>query len=281
MSEKIRLIDVGARGGIHSRWIPFYEMLDVLAFEPDKKECAALNLKKYPYPIRFLPTALGAQNNQQAILYICKQPGCSSVLKPNNTFCNQFPYGPAMEVIDEYPVILNRMDMACADFQPDIIKIDIQGTELDVLKGAGQLLEDTLAIELEVGFVPQYIGQALFPEIDIFLREQGFMLRGLRRTYWRTKATQRHAFGGQLIHGDAFYIQTDRINCPKGHIILSAYHQYDLLAYYGATQLIPKKSMFIRFLSLLLSRYPNTNLRRLIDKIRPNNATDWHDPDFF
>ena len=52
MNEIVRLLDVGARGGIDSRWRPFYENIDVLAFEPDPEECASLNSKSFPYFFR-------------------------------------------------------------------------------------------------------------------------------------------------------------------------------------------------------------------------------------
>jgi FkbM family methyltransferase len=281
MSDKIQLIDVGARGGIDSRWIPFYDMLEILAFEPDPEECAKLNSEQHPYSIQFLPAALGAQDGQQATLFICRQPGCSSLLRPNMELCGEYFYGPSMEVVREFKTILKRMDTVCGDFKPDIVKVDTQGTELDVLQGAGNMLETTIAVEIEVEFVPQYLGQALFSEIDLFMRQQGFSLRGLRRSYWRTKAAQLHSYGGQLIHGDALYLRHDQMNCQKGHIILSAYRQYDLLSHFGAVHLIPKAPLLLRFVSKLLSRYSNRELRRFVDKLCPRSATDWHDPDFF
>ena len=99
------------------------------------------------------------------------------------------------------------MDSVCGDVQPDVIKVDTQGTELDILKGAGSLLDKTLAVELEVERVHQYHDQPLFAEIDMFMREKGFTLRSLRRTYWRTMADKHvHSGGGQIVHGDALYI---------------------------------------------------------------------------
>lgn len=192
-----------------------------------------------------------------------------------------YPYGKEMEVVGEYPITLNRMDTVCGDFQPDVMKIDTQGTELYVLQGAGRLLDSAIAVELEVEFVPQYHGQPLFSDVDFFMRQQGFTLRGLKRTYWRTKTDHVHSDGGQIIHGDALYLRNDRMNCQKGHIILSAYRQYDLLTHFGALHLIPGKSLFFRLASRLLSRYSNRGLRRLVDQLRPAVATDWHDPDFF
>lgn len=186
-----------------------------------------------------------------------------------------------MEVVGELPMTLRRMDAVSGDFTPDVLKIDTQGTELDVLRGAGHLLDSVLAVEMEVEFVPQYLGQALFSEVDQFMRQQGFTLRALRRSYWRTKADHKHSYGGQIMHGDALYLRPERMNCQKGHVILSAYRQYDLLANFGASHLIPGTSLGIRIASRLLSRYSNRELRRLVDSLRPADATDWHDPDFF
>ena len=281
MDSKIRLIDVGARGGIDPRWKPYYKHLEVVAIEPDPEECNALNSKRFPYPVRFLPVALGAQDGDKATLFICKSPGSSSLLKPNMELCSAYPYGSEMEVVNLIPMTLNRIETVCTDFQPDVIKVDTQGTELDILRGAGHRLDNALAVELEVEFVPQYQGQALFADVDTYMRQQGFLLRGIRRTYWRTKANYAHPYGGQIIHGDALYLRPDRLNCPKGHIILSAYRQYDLLAYFGATQLIPREPIMIRLISRLLSSYSNRAMRRFVDRVRPTEATDWHDPDFF
>src|ERR1017187_7253636 len=110
MNDKIRLIDVGARGGIHPRWKPFYQNLEVVAFEPEPEECAALNSQSHPYLVRFIPAALGAQDGQQATLFICQEPGYSSLLRPNAELGRMFPYGEAMKVVGEVPMILKRMD---------------------------------------------------------------------------------------------------------------------------------------------------------------------------
>lgn len=281
MDDTIRLIDVGARGGIDRRWTPHYSKMEVMAFEPDPTECTALNTRPFPYSVRFLPFALGAADGQQATLRICKQPGCSSLLQPNTEFCKQYFYGPAMEVVDELQVTLHRMDTVCKDFVPDVIKVDTQGTELDILRGAGKLLDDAMAVELEVEFVPQYLGQSLFSDVDSFMRQQGFMLRGLRRTNWRATGDHVHPYGGQIVHGDALYLRPGSLNSPKGHRILAAYRQYDLLTHFKATSLIPRESVAVRFASRLLRGFSNRELRRLVDRLRPAAATDWHDPDFF
>jgi FkbM family methyltransferase len=276
----ITLVDVGARGGLDKRWRPFYPSLRVVGFEPDPAECARLNERQWPYQVRFLPIALGARDGEVATLYVCKQPGCSSLLRPNPAICQQFAYGLNLDVVGEFQLTLSRLDTVC-DVQPDVLKVDTQGTEIDVLRGAEKLLERTRAVELEVEFVPQYQDQALFADVDAYMRSRGFTLRGLRRTVWRHDAPHTHPMGGQLVHGDALYLRHELLDCAVGHMILAAYRQYDLLSRFGATELIPQRSLGTRFASWLLSGRTNREWRRTIDRYRPPTASDWHDPDFF
>jgi hypothetical protein len=58
---------------------------------------------------------------------------------------------------------------------PDLIKLDTQGSELDILRGAAGLLPTATAILCECWLFPGY-GKAtpLWLEVANFLREQGF-----------------------------------------------------------------------------------------------------------
>lgn len=62
---------------------------------------------------------------------------------------------------------------------PSLLKIDVQGYELDVLEGAKSLLEAFRTILIECSFVELYEGQALADEVTCFLRERGFGLTGV------------------------------------------------------------------------------------------------------
>ena len=59
----------------------------------------------------------------------------------------------------------------------DFLKLDTQGTELEILKGAREYLSDAriAVIKTEVSFLPVYRDQCTFSDIDRFLKEQGFM----------------------------------------------------------------------------------------------------------
>ena len=68
----------------------------------------------------------------------------------------------------------------------DFMKIDVQGAELDVLKGGVNYLKNNLVgLESEVEFSSMYQDQPLFSELEIFVRQElGLELWDIRKTYW-------------------------------------------------------------------------------------------------
>jgi FkbM family methyltransferase len=280
-SRRLKIVDVGARGGLPKRWRPFFDQIEVIGFEPDPQECERLNALSHPYAAKYLPYALGDEDESEKTLHICRHGGSSSLLEPHSEFCDRFAFGSQMKVVRTCPVVVSRLDSVCPDLEPHLIKIDTQGTELHVLRGAGTVLNSVIAIDLEVEFVPQYLAQPLFADVDQYLRSLGFMLRALRRSLWREKDARLRPEGGQIVHGDALYIRRDRIDCDPGHLILAAYRQYDLLETLGAKQLIPPRSMVAKVLSTGFGWIPNRYFRYLADVTRKGDATDWHDIDLF
>ena len=57
-----------------------------------------------------------------------------------------------------------------------LLKIDVQGYELPVLRGAAATLDRLAAVRTEMSLVPLYEGQALLPEMIDFLAQHGFEL---------------------------------------------------------------------------------------------------------
>ena len=58
-----------------------------------------------------------------------------------------------------------------------LLKIDVQGYELEVLRGAVQALKHCAYVYVECSEVPLYDGQALRPAVHEFLEQQGFVFR--------------------------------------------------------------------------------------------------------
>ncbi|MCB0862220.1 MAG: FkbM family methyltransferase [Solirubrobacterales bacterium] len=63
--------------------------------------------------------------------------------------------------------------------RPALLKMDVQGFELDALRGATATLEEVDVALIECSFVELYEGQALAGEVVNFMTEAGFTLDGV------------------------------------------------------------------------------------------------------
>jgi len=87
---------------------------------------------------------------------------------------------PAMKGISEKEklrVPIGRLDTLLANSQltsPILLKLDLQGYELEALKGAEQLLDKCHSVLLEAAFEEMYEGEPLFDEVLGYLRRYGF-----------------------------------------------------------------------------------------------------------
>ena len=71
---------------------------------------------------------------------------------------------------------------------PALLKIDVQGYELEALKGCECLLDRFAYIYVECSFVELYSGQASVSQVIDFLHERGFVLKGIYNiTYDRSE----------------------------------------------------------------------------------------------
>lgn len=78
--DRLRIVDVGARGGLDPRWERFHPVLELVAFEPDPDECERLNrgAASLPYPARFLPHAVWREANDEVPFHVVTWPVASS-----------------------------------------------------------------------------------------------------------------------------------------------------------------------------------------------------------
>jgi FkbM family methyltransferase len=209
--HKYFLMDIGARGGIS---YPFDKMsnLSIILVEPDLEEAERLKALSTSKDVSILPYALWSAKSINK-LNLTKSPGASSILTPNKVFLDQFPesirFSITKEVLVECDTIDNLANSSLIN-RLDFIKIDVQGAELEILKGGSNFLrENIVGVELEVEFSKLYNDQPLFSEIDIFIREKlGLELWDISKTYWKYKnRIDLRPTKGKLVFGDALYMR--------------------------------------------------------------------------
>jgi FkbM family methyltransferase len=88
------------------------------------------------------------------------------------------PYGIQREVVVE---TLDNLILKGICLQPDLIKLDVQGYELEVLRGAEGALRKTQAIIAEVSFFPFQTSMPVFHEVVRQLAEYGFAVYDILR----------------------------------------------------------------------------------------------------
>ena len=100
----------------------------------------------------------------------------SSIYEPNRQFIDLFPEPERNDIVDTVKLPSETVDRVAQQLNAkfDVIKLDVQGAELDVLKGATNSLAHTLAIDIEVEFCELYKDQPLFDQVFSFLRKSGF-----------------------------------------------------------------------------------------------------------
>jgi FkbM family methyltransferase len=182
LDRPIHAVDVGSRQGFRRQWQALGPYGSLVGFEPDQQECARLNAAATAGAERYEPVALAAGVGE-ATLHLTADPESASLYPPSLEAIRRHPELWRHEPRGTTTVTTTTLDAwaASSGAAPiDVLKIDVQGAELDVLRGAEASLRSVRALELEVEFQQLYVGQPLFGEVDAFLREHGFVLWRLR-----------------------------------------------------------------------------------------------------
>lgn len=231
----LTLIDIGAAGDIEPRWKRIEPFLSYVGFEPDERSRSLLISKSNScLNYQILPYAVWDSVGLIEI-NLCRSPGASSHYIPNQPFLDLFPDPRRFDVLETLKLkstTLDNLDLTSADF----IKLDIQGGELNALKGGRNLLETTLGIEIEVEFTAMYKKQPLFGEICTFFNNLEFeFIDFVNLCRWERPS---HNSYGQCVFGDALFLRSpeymikknlNKDSLSKYFSICLLYNRFDLI----------------------------------------------------
>ncbi len=201
-SSKPVIFDVGAHEGETTlqfrKWFP---SSSIFSFEPFPEAFAKLSLRFCDDPyVKPFQMALSDESGSRSF-YVNKFHPTNSLL-PAASHPSKWTSLSEMESVKVIDVSVDRVDSFCKEAmipKIDILKIDAQGSDLAILKGADSLLKG-MKIEfllVEVLFIALYEGQHYFHEVNQFLASYGYHLFDL--------FTLAHANDGQLMWADGLF----------------------------------------------------------------------------
>ena len=230
-SKPLGFVDAGARGGVHSLVEPLAGVTAVLGFEPDEEECIRMNTQLTagsPWAASCIePIALAAEDST-AQLYLLSAPTNHCLRQPNIRFTRRYNMvkWQQMGVVSLRTTSLDKIlfgPRAQEDYWGEFLKLDTQGTEFEILRGAERTLaERTVAIFSEVEFFQVMEGQKLFSDVEVFLRERGFAFYGFATTGYRScKLLDKRGEAGRerMFYADAVFFKDPLPGSPECRVL--------------------------------------------------------------
>lgn len=174
------VVDVGAnRGQFALLALALFPQAHIYAFEPTPQPLRRLNAwaaGETRLTVRQL--ALGAKRGEM-LMHLSLSDDNSSLHRPTERQLIEFP---PTRMVDSMIVPVARLDEVLSRAElpgPALLKIDVQGHEMEVLIGCEGLLDAFDHILVECTYIELYEGQALADQVITHLAERGFRAEGV------------------------------------------------------------------------------------------------------
>ncbi|NVO24049.1 FkbM family methyltransferase [Donghicola mangrovi] len=214
--RRLRILDVGANplveGDVSYKGLLDQGYAEVVGFEPQEHALAAL-LERKSEAETYLPYALGA--GQEKELHLFQSSGFTSVFPADAASARYLGFHQAMKETDRVQIQTRRMDEITEIGAVDFLKIDVQGSETEIISHGLKTLAGAVAVQSEVRFFPLYEGEPTYGELEQALAKGGFRflkLASLKHvsaaSKWRKRL--RRTIYSQAVDGDGFYLRDMR-----------------------------------------------------------------------
>ncbi|MBS0189419.1 MAG: FkbM family methyltransferase [Planctomycetes bacterium] len=174
----VHIVDIGAMymGDEYVSYRPLLRpgLASVVGFEPLVSECEKLNAAAAPGQ-RYLPYCIA--DGSERTFHVTNTGFTSSLYEPNTELLKVFNNLEELtRVIRSERIRTHRLDDLSEVSDVHLLKLDVQGAELDVLRHSERILRSTMLVQCEIEFLEMYKGQPMYSDVDAFMRSRGFML---------------------------------------------------------------------------------------------------------
>lgn len=167
-----RVLDVGAYKGEWTQLVRnIFPDASVLMLEAQEERIPDLETLKRAHngKVDYRIVLLGAEERQEVVFN--KYPNAPT----GNSVLNDWR-SDSVKVQVKCPMRPLDAVLEETGFRPvDLIKLDVQGYELEVLKGASGCLQTARALMMEVSLIDMYQNNPLLHEVTAFLHQHGFV----------------------------------------------------------------------------------------------------------
>jgi FkbM family methyltransferase len=170
------VLDVGANDGPFARDLRAAGYRGrIVSFEPQSIAFASLQQAAAADPLWDCRRIAVGSRDGHAVLNVAANSSSSSLLEMSPL---HLASAPESRYVGEERVEVRQLDTLYEELlRPDdrvYLKVDVQGGELDVLRGAERVIAQASLVEAELSFVPLYEGAPRFDEVIDYLADRGF-----------------------------------------------------------------------------------------------------------
>ncbi len=198
------IIDIGANEGQFAKLArEVFPSADIYSFEP-LPDCFA-NLKNaLPNDENFFPFENGIGSKEQTLDFFRSfHSPSSSFLKMEELYKQAFPESENGQSVEPIKVQVKTLDGVFGERQLSkniLVKIDVQGYEIEAIEGASQVLKESKLAILEMSFIELYEKQPLFHEVYEKMYNLGFRFHG-------SLAQMLHPTTSEVVQMDAIFVR--------------------------------------------------------------------------
>jgi len=192
------IVDGGANlGDLTQKFLTQYKNPTIYCIEPHQESARQLEKKFASHGnVHVIDKALGNQTGQVQFNVSNNLPSSSFLQRTewNKEYHGDFTATQSAALSD----MVRLADLFPDPMSIDLLKLDVEGYELEVLMGAENILSNIRIIMAEVWFVGSYQGAPYSSDIEAYLRRHNFTLLNLYNPYTHPNA--------QLTTADAAFL---------------------------------------------------------------------------